>query len=417
MNDSNDSSHSIDIDSLFNVILPLDLIKHHPFPGETSFDRLHLLIHDYFSKCSPTNNLTISPAFLFLICTTLWNNTHAGTVQECLLPAVLRRLKWWRVLPLEERYSEEVIEKLAMDLASFVNSRGVAEEDSKTGLGWMRIRWIGADSEYTDLHAGESPVPVEEEKINVVTSDSPNPVVPTVPKRSRPVRSSLGHICVNVRQSEEAEFRSGCCTCHTPRHSKTHQRIVSAPISRSHHSSRNQPPTAVPNFPIPSTLTRTDPPILKPNGVDENIPPLPVLPIATIHRSTKTHRKSASVPAVQPRPLSTTKQILRPPSVASSRPTRAIKSPANLPVPITKPRNPSLSRLSTSTTTSNIASSTSSQVPSCKSVTLASRPPFGFSTRANTRPPSSLSLKPATRPKIPPSSNRSAAISARAPKP
>ena len=40
MNDSNDSSHSIDINSLINVILPLDLIKYDPFPSEIAFDRL-----------------------------------------------------------------------------------------------------------------------------------------------------------------------------------------------------------------------------------------------------------------------------------------------------------------------------------------------------------------------------------------
>ena len=78
MNDSNDSSHSIDINSLINVILPLDLIKYDPFPSEISFDRLRHLIHDYLSNCNPSNNdnLIISPAFLFLMCTTLWNDTH-----------------------------------------------------------------------------------------------------------------------------------------------------------------------------------------------------------------------------------------------------------------------------------------------------------------------------------------------------
>ena len=68
MNDSNDSSHSIDINSLVNVILPLDLIKYDPFPSEISFDRLHHLIHDYLSKCDPSNNdnVIISlPPFLF----------------------------------------------------------------------------------------------------------------------------------------------------------------------------------------------------------------------------------------------------------------------------------------------------------------------------------------------------------------
>ena len=89
MNDSNDFSHSIDINSLVNVILPLDLIKYDPFPSEISFDRLHHLIHDYLSKCDPSNNdnVIISPTFLISICTTLWNDrhTHTGTIYESLL--------------------------------------------------------------------------------------------------------------------------------------------------------------------------------------------------------------------------------------------------------------------------------------------------------------------------------------------
>ena len=205
----NDFSHSIDINSLVNVILPLDLIKYDPFPSEISFDRLHHLIHDYLSKCDPSNNdnLIISPTFLFSICPIILERyTHA----------------YWN-------YIWKPLEKLAMDLASFVNSWGAVEEED-TGLRWMRIRWIGADSQYTDFHVAGTRTSVAQEKTNEVTSEASDP---TIPKRHHPLRLSLGHTCPNARPPKETEFRSGWCTCRTPRHSKTHRRVVSAPISRS----------------------------------------------------------------------------------------------------------------------------------------------------------------------------------------
>ena len=130
-------------------------------------------------------------------------------------------------------------------------------------------------------------------------------------------------------------------------------------------------------FPLYPPPAQIDPPIIKSNDRDENIPPFPV-PTSPNSIGTRTHSKSASVPAVQLPPLSTTKQTLRTPSVASSRPTRVIKLPANPPFPATKSQNPSLSCLSTLTSTSYAASlSISSQVISRKSVMLSLRPPFG----------------------------------------
>ena len=54
-------------------------------------------------------------------------------MQENLLPSMLKQLRWWKILPLEEQCSEEVIEKLAVDLTSFVNSRGTVEEGNTGG--------------------------------------------------------------------------------------------------------------------------------------------------------------------------------------------------------------------------------------------------------------------------------------------
>ena len=93
----------------------------------------------------------------------------------------------------------------------------------------MLIRWIGADSGYTEFHVAGTPTSVAEEKTNEATPETSDP---TILKRHRPFRSSLGHTCVNARPPEETEFRSGCCTCRTPRQSGAHRRVVSVPISR-----------------------------------------------------------------------------------------------------------------------------------------------------------------------------------------
>ena len=100
-------------------------------------------------------------------------------MQENLLPSTLKRLRWWKVLPLEEQCLEEVIEKLAVDLTSFVNSRGAVEERN-TGLRWMRIRWIGEDSEYTDFYSAGTRTSVAEEKTNERTSEASDPVIKLV---------------------------------------------------------------------------------------------------------------------------------------------------------------------------------------------------------------------------------------------
>ena len=194
-----------------------------------------------------------------------------------------------------------------MDLASFVNSWGAVEGED-TGLRWMRIGWISADSQYTDFHVAGTRTSVAQEKTIEVTSEASDP---TIPKRHDPLRLSLGHTCPNARPPEETEFRSGCCTCRTPHHSKTHRRVVSAPIGRSP-SGRNSytylsnPLSAAPAVPALPTPAQTDLPIIKSNGKDENIPPFPA-PMSRNSIKTRTHSKSASVPAVQLPPLSTTK--------------------------------------------------------------------------------------------------------------
>ena len=112
-------------------------------------------------------------------------------MQENLLPSILKWLRWWKVLPLEDQCSEEAIEKLAVDLTSFVDSRGTMEEGN-TGLRWMRVRWISEDSEYTDFHVAGTRTSVAQEKTNKVTSEASDPVIKLIHLTARVPRIHMG---------------------------------------------------------------------------------------------------------------------------------------------------------------------------------------------------------------------------------
>ncbi|KII86710.1 hypothetical protein PLICRDRAFT_265899 [Plicaturopsis crispa FD-325 SS-3] len=186
--DTGDTS-DLDFDSMRNVLLPLDLYKHSLFPSESSFTRLLQLFRNAFAT---DRTLRFSKDLLFAICDTLCCDTRLAW--QVALPAVLRRVCQWRLLPVEAK--GDALEQLALDLAGLVDSRGLGlDREVPEFPPRLRVRWIRpkSDAEEETL----TPLPVPTARLNS-------------PRKSQ---SSPDHVCQDVRHHEYVQFRSGCCAC------------------------------------------------------------------------------------------------------------------------------------------------------------------------------------------------------------
>jgi hypothetical protein len=284
-----DIDESVDFNALVNVLLPLDLYRQAPFPGEQSFDRLRQLIFAHFPRSAITSP-RITPGFLFSICNILLHDTQPGIPLEKIFPAVLRCMKPWRLLLAELKALDDTVETLALNLARLVNCRGSVEQDTDNKhQKRLRVRWIGADSEYTDVrdlyfsngkNTAESPVGVEDE----------------IAKPSRRL-SNIAHVCSNAPLHETAAFRSGCCCCRKPRSS----------IS-THHVSISSVRTKItePLHRIGPSLPTVSKDTLKPSSkvVDENIPPASSggKPSRHLFKSSTLRRTTLTDSAIPPTP-------------------------------------------------------------------------------------------------------------------
>ena len=241
----------VDLDSVINIILPLELYDLPSFPAEDSFTRLRDLLLSHFTA----KNHVITPAFLFSISEIL--SFHFQFCHKNILPLVLRCLRTWRILSPEEK-TQHALEGLALDLAAPVNARSCPIEP-RTIPPRLRIRWIGVESQSESMPA------------------TPLPGRVLMQQTDRGPSISVSPTCPNVPFHEMASYRSGCCACRRPRN---HCRAE--------------------NTPGPTTLTVNLPPISQTATIPHADLPtmLPPPPPRKSIRTTRKHDNDENVPAL-----------------------------------------------------------------------------------------------------------------------
>ncbi|KAJ7445047.1 hypothetical protein FB451DRAFT_1568189 [Mycena latifolia] len=282
---------------LYKEILLDRLTQLHPFPSENTFDALLQIIQRYLGlkAAAPRgifSHIQLSTNFILSLSTSL-ALTSTFPVEQ-ILPAILFRLRKWRVLPDEERLSSAVLRVLASDLAALSNSL------DPTPSRMMQIVWIGYPRA-VDLN----PPTIRRAPTTAVRIRSPSEPVPS--------------------HHEMAAFRSGCSACRMPRDPLA--KHYHHPSCTNHTSSdtENIPP-AVSNNPHPPT---TAPPVHpKPNS---NIPRPRAATITAAHAAKHTlpRRKTTSA---NPLP-SLSKPALSAPRAVSSISPAVISYPPNKPRP------------------------------------------------------------------------------------
>lgn len=249
-----------DLNSLVNVILPLELLNQEGFPSELSFDRMHDLIRTHVATSS-----TITPEFLFALSTTLSTEAPSETPTSVILPRILNRLTSWRLLESAEKRRTDVVEKLALDLAGLVNGRPSVYDGLNADSKRLRIRWMGKTHDH-----------IESIHQQPVMGDSlDNPPINTAQPSAQASRTRE-NFCSNANSS----FRNGCSCCRQPRDFLTRDPGLGLVKARTRQIS-SQP--AHPSLPLghPAPLTSQEDIYslaVSPDPLDNMIP---IIPLAT----------------------------------------------------------------------------------------------------------------------------------------
>ncbi|KAF8894300.1 hypothetical protein CPB85DRAFT_222622 [Mucidula mucida] len=186
-----DTSLCCTFDSPMDMLLA-DTSLHTPnedniaFASESSFDTLINLLRELGGTSLP-----ISSSLLFSLAETVGSTTR--------LPRVLKTLRVWRTLEREDRFSQDTLMRLALDLSRL--SDGVEKGDEEATL-VARIKWISQD------YWQETQTGIEAPSITDALDHPPS-------ISSRP--SSANGRCARHQHATSA-YRSGCSACRLPRH-------------------------------------------------------------------------------------------------------------------------------------------------------------------------------------------------------
>ncbi|KZP05003.1 hypothetical protein FIBSPDRAFT_930671 [Athelia psychrophila] len=297
LNEHNDQMIDLN-DAVVNVILPLDLYVHTPFPSETSFDALRSILYEH------SNELTTGPKItrdlLIRISNLLSQLQEEPEVPIAkFLPAVLRCLRTWRLLPSEEKGGKEALEALAQNLAGLVNCPS-STEDNNVDRRRMRIKWICSQDGGEDggAHAGHTTHP----SVDATHKPAEFPAIRgglserATHSRATPSLSSTSTSTSTACKSIISEYRSGCLCCRKPRKSmfgpsmpvlpsvsapgRTPRSISlgSLPSHAVYENTEDLPACNVTNIPVSGPRSINHP--RKSKSVDENAPPLPPGPFS-----------------------------------------------------------------------------------------------------------------------------------------
>ena len=160
----------------------------------------------------PTHTYSLPPTLLFAICDAL---SHEGVSGHSLLPSVLSKLRPWRLLDQEVRYTPKTLRSLASELAdlrrepllpSYPTEDTVEIPASLPAINVAFPHTVVCDiaSEQSTDHGESIPWPS--------LGDSPCTSIRSLPKRDRPKVSTRSH-SNGHRRIPSSEYRSGCAAC------------------------------------------------------------------------------------------------------------------------------------------------------------------------------------------------------------
>ncbi|KAF9021847.1 hypothetical protein BDZ89DRAFT_1137772 [Hymenopellis radicata] len=226
------------------------------FASESSFDALISLLR----RLGDDTSHPISSSLLFTL-----SETVGSTMR---LPHVLKTLRMWRTLEREDRFSQDTLMRLALDLSRVLDR--VEKGDDESAL-VARIKWISQDYWQETQSGIEAPG---------VTDELDRP--PSV--SSRP--SSVSGRCAR-HQHETAAYRSGCSACRLPRHPAPPVPFLPPSLSvRSHNVLSSRRSFVLKHVRDENTNPSTSVPLLKANS--------------TRPRSRSLPRKPSSLPVKSP---------------------------------------------------------------------------------------------------------------------
>ena len=114
---------------------------------------LALLSSHLQSQLSTSCTSLISPALLLSICDVLRADSSVEQGDTSVLPFVLGKLRDWRLLDPNYRYSSAGVHKLALDLAGIADkaSTSTSSDSSRTPYIRLRMKWVSLDSPSENL--------------------------------------------------------------------------------------------------------------------------------------------------------------------------------------------------------------------------------------------------------------------------
>ena len=201
--------------------------------GKQVLDRLLVLLPSHL-KSQPTSRISLfSPALLFSICDVLQHGRADSSAEQddtSVLPSVLSKLRDWRLLGPNYRYSTRGVHKLALDLAGITDeaSASTSSDVSRSSHGRLRMKWVGSDSpnESQDRESSSSPPPSSSRSAVLDSPQECAHVLPDLDQRRSDSRyepcqaSRLGapdsedpSAVVSRRHHSVSGFRSGCSAC------------------------------------------------------------------------------------------------------------------------------------------------------------------------------------------------------------
>ncbi|KAG8215550.1 hypothetical protein J3R82DRAFT_7385 [Butyriboletus roseoflavus] len=211
--------------------------------GEQILDHLLLLLPTYLNAQPRSHVLPFPPVLLFSICDALRHGRADGPASDqndtSVLPSVLSKLRDWRLLDADYRYSPGGIHKLALDLAGITDETPAptSSDYNPTSHARLRMKWVSSDS------------PSESQDREPSSSTPPSPSPPSPPLSGVLVsaqecayaltglnerRSDVGYepwqagrlgtsgsedasAIMSRRHHSMSGFRSGCSACRHPR--------------------------------------------------------------------------------------------------------------------------------------------------------------------------------------------------------
>lgn len=205
--------------------------------GRRVLDRLLALLPSHLKSQSSSQVSLFPPALLFSICGALQPDRAADSTEQNdppVLPSVLSKLRDWRLLDPDYRYSPEGIHKLALGLAGITDEASTAttgrSDLNRASHARLRVKWVSSDSpsESQDRESPSStpPSPTPSRSHVLDSAQQCAHALPDLNER----RSDAGHescqagrldtpdsedasAVVSPRQHSVSGFRSGCSAC------------------------------------------------------------------------------------------------------------------------------------------------------------------------------------------------------------